>query len=299
MELVKVGEKTYYLKNATNIGIYRVDDKSVYLIDTGNDKDAGKKILKIINEQGWQVKGIINTHSHADHIGGNQVIQERTNCMVYSSGLERCFTEYPILEPSLLYGGFPFAGIRNKFLLAKASKVTPKNDDLPTGLTLLPLPGHAINMIGVKTSDNVVFLADAVFSAETIAKYHIFYLYDVKAFLETLEKLANLDGALFIPAHCAATNDLKNLIEINRDKVYEVSDFIYQCCCSATTEEAILQTLFEHYHLTMDATQYVLIGSTVRSYLAYLCDSGKLQYIFQDNKLLWQQTPKEALEHQQ
>ena len=166
----------------------------------------------------------------------------------------RCFT-----------GGFPFAGIRNKFLLAKASKVTPKNDDLPTGLTLLPLPGNALDMIGVKTSDNVVFLADAVFSAETIAKYHIFYLYDVKAFLETLEKLANLDGALFIPAHCAAINDLKNLIEINRDKVYEISDFIYQCCCSATTEETILQTLFEHYHLTMDATQYVLIGSTVRS----------------------------------
>ena len=299
MELVKVGEKTYYLKNATNIGIYQVDDKSVYLIDTGNDKDAGKKILKIINEQGWQVKGIINTHSHADHIGGNQVIQERTGCMVYSNGLEQCFTEYPIVEPSLLYGGFPFAGIRNKFLLAKESKVTPIADNLPAGLSLLSLPGHAFSMVGVKTSDNVVFLADALFSAETITKYHVCYLYDIKAFLETLDKLANLDGALFIPAHCAATNDLKKLIKINRDKVNEISDFIYQCCRSATIFEVILQTVFEHYQLTMDATQYVLVGSTVRSYLAYLCDSGRLEYIFQDNKMLWQQTPKEALEHQQ
>lgn len=65
MELVKVGEKTYYIKNATNIGIYKIDETQVYLIDTGNDKEAGKKILKIIDEQGWKVKGIITTHSNA------------------------------------------------------------------------------------------------------------------------------------------------------------------------------------------------------------------------------------------
>ena len=44
MELVKVGEKTYYIKNPTNIGIYKIDETQVYLIDTGNDKEAGKKI---------------------------------------------------------------------------------------------------------------------------------------------------------------------------------------------------------------------------------------------------------------
>ena len=43
MELVKVGEKTYYIKNPTNIGIYRVSENDVFLIDTGNDKDAGRK----------------------------------------------------------------------------------------------------------------------------------------------------------------------------------------------------------------------------------------------------------------
>ena len=48
MELRKVAEKTYYIQNPTNIGIYKTDDETVYLIDSGNDKEAGKKILKII-----------------------------------------------------------------------------------------------------------------------------------------------------------------------------------------------------------------------------------------------------------
>ena len=87
MELIQVGERTYYIKNPTNIGIYKINDTDVYLIDTRNDKDAGKKILKITDAQGWTVKGIITTHSNADHIGGNKVIQDRTKCPVYALGM--------------------------------------------------------------------------------------------------------------------------------------------------------------------------------------------------------------------
>ena len=43
-----------------------------------------RKILKIMDEQGWTVKGIITTHSNADHIGGNKIIQERSNCNIYA-----------------------------------------------------------------------------------------------------------------------------------------------------------------------------------------------------------------------
>lgn len=290
MELVKVGEKTYYIKNATNIGIYRIDDRNVYLIDTGNDKDAGKKILKIIDEQGWNVKGIITTHSNADHIGGNKVIQDRTNCEILAYNIEKSFTEFPILESSFLYGGYPFKDIRNKFLLAKESTVTPIENRLPNGLEYFSLKGHFFDMIGIKTSDNVYFLADSLFSEETIKKYHIFFIYDVRSFLNTLDYLKTLKGEMYIPSHCEATKDISSLIEVNRNKVNEIMNKIYKTCENEMTFEEILKCIFDEYNLTMNGNQYVLVGSTIKSYLSYLVDENKLCYEFKDNKMLYYRT---------
>jgi glyoxylase-like metal-dependent hydrolase (beta-lactamase superfamily II) len=289
MELEKVGEKTYYIKNPTNIGIYKIDDTNVYLIDTGNDKDAGKKILKIIDEQGWNVKGIITTHSNADHIGGNKIIQDRTNCTILAYNIEKSFTEFPILESSFLYGGYPFKDIRNKFLLAKESIVTPIENNLPEGLEYFTLKGHFFDMIGIKTSDNVYFLADSLFSEETITKYHLFFIYDVREFLNTLDYLNTLNGSLYIPSHCEATSDISSLIELNRNKVNEIMNKIYNACDKEMIFEEVLKYIFDEYNLVMNANQYVLVGSTIKSYLSYLYDENKLSYEFKDNKMLWKQ----------
>jgi hypothetical protein len=37
----------------------------------------------------------------------------------------------------------------------------------------------------------------------------------------------------------------------------------------------------------MDWDQYVLVGSTVRSYLTYLLDKHELKAAFKDNRLVW------------
>lgn len=289
MELIKAGEKTYYISNPTNIGIYKIDEENVYLIDSGNDKEAGKKILKIIQEQGWKVKGIINTHSNADHIGGNRIIQNRTNCEIYAYNIEKSFTKYPILEASFLYGGYPFKELRNKFLLAKESKVININDNLPEGLEYFNLKGHFFDMIGIRTSDNVIFLADSLFSKETIEKYHLFFIYDVKEFLNTLNSLKQMKGNLFIPSHCEATKDLSSLINLNENKINEITNNIYSYCKNQVTFEEILKYIFDKYSLNMNSNQYVLIGSTIRSYLSYLCDENKITYEFNDNKMIWKQ----------
>ena len=289
MELVQVGKNTFYLDNPTNIGIYLVNNKDVYLIDSGNNKDAGKKILKIINEHNWQVLGIINTHSHADHIGGNNVIQNRTNCAIFSSEIENSFISNTILEPSILYGGYPFNSLLNKTLMAKESSSILIDDNIRNTFDVIELPGHSYNMIGLKTKDNIYFLGDSLFSEETINKYHIFYICNVKEFLNTLDKLNNLDGDLYILSHCKPVSDLDSLIKVNRDKVLEIINKIYNLCSNKITFEDILQKIFTDYNINMNENQYFLIGSTIKAYLSYLYDEGKISYTFIDNKMYWYQ----------
>ncbi len=295
MELIKVGEKTYYLENATNIGVYKINDNDVFIIDTGNDKDTGKKIIKTLELANLQIKGIINTHSHADHIGGNELISKRTNALIYTSEIEKYFTRETLLEPSLLYGGYPFQELKNKFLCASKSNALDISN-LPLGLSIFSLKGHSPDMLGVKTSDDIYFLGDALVSEETINKYQIFYIYNVLEYLNTLEYLETLKGKLFIASHGVVTKDINKLITLNRLKIEEIAQNIVNICEEEKTLEEIVQAIFKLYNLNMNLNQYYLISSTIKAYISYLKDLGKLDYLFKNNLMYWYQV-KEGKEY--
>ncbi len=287
-ELVPVSERCYYINCPAKMGVYLLDRENVCLIDSGNDKDAGKKVKRILDQNGWHLTAILNTHSNADHIGGNRYLQSQTGCKIYSGGIEAAFTRFPVLEPAFLYGGYPFKDLRHKFLMAQESDVTDFSEDgFPKDLEVIPLPGHFFDMVGFRTPDNVVFLADCISSRATLEKYAVSFLYDVEAYLETLDKVEQMEAAMFVPAHAEASTDIKELIRYNREKVYEVSGRILSICREPIGFERILQDVFKEYGLAMNFEQYVLVGSTVRSYLSWLKDNGKLAAEFKDNMLLW------------
>ncbi len=287
-ELNQVGERSYYINCPAKIGIYKANDTEVYLIDSGNDKDAGRKIRKILSENGWSLKGIINTHSNADHIGGNKYLQQQTGCKIFADGIEAAFTKYPLLEPSFLYGGYPCKDLRHKFLLASESDVCEITDaDFPKELEVIPLRGHFFDMIGIRTPDNVVFLADCISSKSTLEKYQISFIYDVAEYLNTLDKVETMEAAMFVPAHSDVTNNIKSVVQLNRQKVFDISNDIQSILKTPMCFEELLKRLFDEYGLTMNFEQYVLVGSTVRSYLSWLKDNGKIRAAFTDNSLMW------------
>lgn len=287
-ELNKVGERTYFIQSPAKIGMYVEEDGGVTLIDSGNDKEAGRKVSQHLKANNWTLRTIINTHSNADHIGGNDFLQQRTGCAIRSTGIENAFARYPMLEPSFLYGGFPPRPLRNKFLVAQPSQPTGGVEEgLPEGFEIVPLPGHYFDMIGVRTPDNILFLADCLSGASIIEKYHVNYIYDVEQYLETLDKVEEMQAALFVPAHAEPVEDIRELVQLNRHKAHEIINLLLTLCYSPQTMEGLLKQLFDCYELKMDFNQYVLVGSTMRSYLAYLLDQGRLEAVFEDNCLLW------------
>ena len=287
-ELVRLTENCFYIESPAKIGLVRLDDSDVCLIDSGNDKDAGRKIRQILDANSWKLKAVYNTHSNADHIGGNRYLQNQTDCRIFAPGIDCDFTRHPLLEPSFLYGGYPCKDLRHKFLMAQESNAEVLTDEvLPEGFRILPLPGHFFDMVGFRTPDDVVFLADCLSSRETLEKYQISFIYDVASYLETLEKVKKLEARIFVPSHAAVTEEIASLAQVNIEKVLEIAEKILEICNEPQCFETILQKLFLGYSLVMNFEQYVLVGSTVRSYLSWLKDSGKVECIFENGLLLW------------
>ena len=290
-ELIQVANNSYYVNCPAKIGIYLNSDNSVYLIDSGNDKDAGRKVRQILDKNGWKLKAILNTHSNADHIGGNKYLQGQTGCKIFAPGIECAFTRAPILEPSFLYGGYPCKELRHKFLLAQESDCEDvSSPDFPSEIEVIPLPGHFFDMVAYKMPDGVIFMADCVSSPETLEKYQIGYIYDLASYLKTLDMIETLAAPAFVPAHAEVCENMHELADVNRRKVLEIIDKILDICSEPICFENILKRVFDDYNLEMSFQQYALIGSTVRGYLSYLKDGGRLCALIEDNMLLWKRS---------
>lgn len=287
-ELIQVGLNSYYIQSPAKIGLVKLSDTDVCLIDSGNDKDAGRKVRQLLDKNGWNLRAVYNTHSNADHIGGNKYLQSQTGCKIYAPGIECDFTNHPVLEPSFLYGGYPCKDLRHKFFVAQESNAGNLTADvIPEGFEIINLKGHFFDMVGFRTPDDVVYLADCLSGKATLDKYKISFIYDVAAYLETLETVKNMKAKMFVPSHADATEDISGLAQYNIDTVYEIAEKICNICREPLCFEQVLKKLFDEYELTMNFDQYVLAGSTVRSYLSWLKDQGRLGVLFENNMLLW------------
>ncbi len=290
MELKQITENSYYIAGQTNLGLF-VEDHEAILIDSGNDEDSGRKIFRLLENKGWRLKKIINTHSNADHIGGNAYLQKKTDCDIFSTRIESVWINEPYLEPLLLWGASPFKALRNKFLQAQSSKVTHiiHEDGVinDTPLQAFPLEGHFLQMIGVKTPDEVFFIADSLFSPDIIKKYGLTVKTDIEKTLQTYSFLEKSSAHFFIPSHAQPTEDIGNLIQINRNQIERVNQKIIHYCEKPVSRETILQLLVQDYHIQLSSVQYVLTHITVSAHLSYLSDQRMIKPLFNDGVMFW------------
>ncbi len=286
-ELIQCGPQSYYLDCPAKIGVYDAGD-GVYLIDAGGDKDAGRRARKALDEHGWKLRGVLVTHSNADHIGGCQYLQRQTGCKIFAPGVEAEFTRSPMLEPSFLFGAYPPKPLRHKFLLAQPCECSPVTDaDFPAEVKPLPLPGHFFDQCGYLLPDGTAFIADCVSSAETLSKYGFPFVYDVAAYLDTLEKLPGTGARVYVPAHAPACEDVAPLARLNAEHIGRLGGLVLELCAEPRGFEELLALAFDRLGLTLDFQQYALAGSTLRSFLAWHLDAGRVDAQFADNRLLW------------
>lgn len=287
-ELIQAGKNTYYIQCPSKIGIYIFDGSKACMIDSGNDKDAGKKALKIIESKNWTLEMIINTHSHADHIGGNQLLQQRTGCGIYTVKTDTGFTRHPLMEPAFLFGAYPPDILRHKMFMAKESHAEELTKEaLPEGLTVIPLEGHTYSQIGLKTDDDVIFLADSLVGEDILNKYRISYMVDAGKYLETLREIREMKARLFVPSHAQSAENIAALAESNIENTIDVMEDLRLICQKAKGFDDIMEEVFDRYDLDFSPEQFFLNSCTVKAMISSMCDTRTMEMTAKRNRVFY------------
>ncbi|HHV57727.1 MAG TPA: MBL fold metallo-hydrolase [Firmicutes bacterium] len=290
--LTHIQGRTYYLPGPVNIGVYLYPEGGAAVIDTGLDDESGRRVLKALRAaDALPLRNIVNTHSHADHCGGNAFLQKRTEALTWAAPLEAAVIENPYLEPFYLSGGDPFPALKNKFLMAKPSRVDRRLESENTGpepLRVVPLPGHAPEQVGVLTPDAVLFCADAFFSGATLDKYYLPYFARVQPALTTLEKLATFEADFFVPSHGELTTDPGPVVATNKTRLTAVSEHILALLAEPHSREDLVARIAGDKGIALNTDQYFLSTAAVAAHLAYLAEGGLVRHRFEGGRLIWQ-----------
>ncbi|MBD3206776.1 MBL fold metallo-hydrolase [Candidatus Bathyarchaeota archaeon] len=292
MEIEYVKEDIGFIQDAVNIGVIKNGSEAI-LVDSGLDKDTARDIRKTVEEEGLSIAAIINTHSHADHFGGNDYFVRNLGAKIYAPEIESGIIQYPILEPVYLFNGAnPINNLRNKFVLAKPSPVDyvihpGKLEINGIKIDIIPLPGHSFNQMGVLFQD-VLFCADSLFSERVINKYRIPVLHDTGSQLKTLNKLEHMTHSFYVPSHTKPTNDLSRLISVNRGVVEQIIDDIRVLLVDPLSTEEVNMALCNRYDLELPSVQqFYLIQMTLMAYLGYLKEKREIGVEVKGNRLRW------------
>ncbi len=288
-----ITQHTGFIPGPVNVGVIR-DGNRVVLVDTGLDDQSAKRILAAVKEAGCEITGILNTHAHADHYGGNDRIRKNVKELkfIYAPAIEEAIIRHPIMEPVYLFGANPIAELKGKFLMGKSSPAQPLPAPvIPFGdmeIKVVPLPGHSINQVGY-TCDQVFFCADTVFPKAIVEKYGLLYCFDVKAQIKTLHSLKNLPPyRMVVPCHARPRQNISLLLEENLQHIDEIMGSVLGMLSVPKSAETLTRQLGEEKGIPLKSIwQFHLHLNTVKAYLAALLKDGLASVFLEKGSLVW------------
>ena len=194
---------------------YLIYGKQICMVDSGI-ASAKEKIFDYMQKTGRDPKEIswlVQTHSHADHIGLSAEIKKISACQVAAHGAEKAWIE----DIELQYRERPTPTFRSYVQNSVSiDRVVSDGDtlDLGGGLTLkvVHTPGHSSGSVSfLLPADGALFSGDAIPPVGGLPIYS-----DVPATVKSIRKLREIPGlkALFSSWHDP----------VQGEKVYQVMD---------------------------------------------------------------------------
>lgn len=298
MSLINIRGNTYYIKGGTNSGLYLFKDNTAIIIDPGLPGLRPRKIIKELKEDSIKISYIINTHEHDDHYGACKEYKlENKNIKILSSKYAKLYIENPELFSKYIIGGKS-----NKFLDEFFKRSNQSNLYIDEELTLgkaiinkevfeiIEFKGHTPGSIGVMTKDKVLFVGDLLVSEEMLNKYDFLFVFDIKDYIESLNKLKTINFEYMVLGHgknIINKDDSYKLIEKHEKAINNYINQIKDDLKEPMGIEALLKNIIVRNNLHCNYKEFYFYKSSLVSIISYLCDLDEVSYTIQDGELLY------------
>lgn len=291
--LVPLGPGAYYLPGSVNVGVLQTPDGGALLVDSGADKEHARRLLRACRAAGLEPRAIMNTHSHADHYGGNAHLQATLGIPAYAPPLEEAVMRYPLLEPVYLYSGArPPKALQSRWLMGPPSEARVLGEPgrvkiAGLTLTLLDTGGHAHRHFSVLAGD-VLLASDAVFGPALLEKYPLQFGVDIARQRESVALVGIQEARVVLPGHGEPTADLASLAAANLAALERASAAVRAACDPPATLPEVLWRVCEALGVEMtDLARYHLNQTTVLAHLTELLEGDRVGAEVRENRLLW------------
>ena len=307
--LKKLTDSLYFFGGATNVGVAAQKDSDsftqLYFIDAGEDAEAAQKLWAECERVFGKIKAkaLICTHSNADHIGGAAWLKQKQGCEVWATQSEKSCAETPEIQAYGFYGARPLPELDIPYFHAPqvfVDKIIAAGQKIKCGqieFEFVELPGHSFGMIGILAAGadgkKAFYAGDGIFGREMLKRYWTPYVADIKAFKESIGRIAKIKADYIVPSHGEVCDDAETLAELNLLSTMSNEKFVEEILREPKTHEELLKIFCDKSEINMKPSQYMLIGSSLRSYLTYLYEEGRVRWYFEDNRMFWAATRAE------
>lgn len=298
MKLINILGNTFYLRGATNTGVYLFDDNTALIIDPGLSGIRINKLIKSFRENNIELKYIINTHEHNDHFGAcEQLKEEYKNVKILSSKYAKLY-----IENLNLFSKYIMGGKSNKLMDEKLNHRHTKEVDVDDIISegkininnkefeIFNFNGHTPGSIGILTQDKVLFVGDLLVGEEMLKKYDFLFLFDIKEQLKSLDKIKYIDFEYLVISHSKKLISKEDSIKVIENHKNAINKYINQVRVYLTnpiTVENILKNIIVNNNLSYSYKEYHFFKSSLISLISYLIDLDEVDYILQDGELLY------------
>jgi hydroxyacylglutathione hydrolase len=180
----------------TNVWVLAdVRTREAIAIDTATP--SVRWLTQLLSDEGWDLRFVVSTHAHWDHIGDNAEVVIATGATLAAHEADR----HGLEEPDPMSSPFPIPPSVPALDLAEGSRIRVGDIDL----SVLHTPGHTPGSVCLLSHEDRVLLSGDTLFAGAWGRTDLAGG-DATAMVESLARLSTLeDGLMVLPGHGGQT----------------------------------------------------------------------------------------------